>query len=238
VGCPFLSSIIENQPLIIRLRTRRFFGLQGMTASQGPRWKTTDRKRRFLREFASQSLIYSHLLSFFGLGGCSDVRVERLGFRKPPIYTSVQMLKIGSKSCHFLPLFAGRGRHQGRTLRTVYPIGTGGLGPVCASPGGTKKKWQRRAAKWHRSTRLLFTMSRGRAEGRRQGGGGWETAIGADRSRSRERVTSSVCRHEADPQLGYKKRRHSQVYKAAGVASIRARCSKTSSFVTPVAARR
>jgi hypothetical protein len=102
-----------------------------------------------------------------------------IGLPKRPIYTSVRMLKTGPKSCHFLPLFSGSGGHRRRKLRAVCRIGNGGSGLVGASSGDVKKKWQMRAAKWHKSTPLLFTMSRGRAEegesGRRMEDGGWES---------------------------------------------------------------
>jgi hypothetical protein len=100
-----------------------------------------------------------------------ELRRIGIGFRQRPIYTGVRMLRTRPKTCHFLPLFAPGGGHQGRKARDVCPIGTRKSELGGASSGYAEKKWQIRAAKWHTSTALLFTMSRGRAEdeGRRTG---------------------------------------------------------------------
>jgi uncharacterized protein YukE len=68
------------------------------------------------------------------------------------------MLKTGSKTCHILPLFVACGGHREQTLRAVCRIGSRGSGLISACSGDARKKWQRRAAKWHNDATMLFTM--------------------------------------------------------------------------------
>jgi hypothetical protein len=83
------------------------------------------------------------------------------------------MLKIGSKSCHFLPLFAACGGRGERRHRAARQISARGSELADAWSGMARKKWQMRAAKWHSSTPWLFTISRGRAGCGNHGGGRW-----------------------------------------------------------------
>jgi hypothetical protein len=110
-----------------------------------------------------------------------------IGLPKRPIYTSVRMLKTRPKSCHFVPLFAGRGRHRWRNVRAVCRIGARGSELVGASSGDARKKWQMRVGKWHKSTPSLFTMSRGRVDEGNQARRARVRSTSTSRSRSRSK---------------------------------------------------
>jgi hypothetical protein len=109
------------------------------------------------------------------------------GFDLRSIYTCVQMLKTRPTTCHFLPLFLARGGHQARKHLAVCRIGTRGSERVCASSGGAEKKWQGRAAKWHRLAPLLSTMPGGRARGE----SGRRAGIRAEDGGRRKRIRST-----------------------------------------------
>jgi hypothetical protein len=220
----------------------------------------------------------------FGLVPRAEPEHIGSGFRKPPIYTCVQMLKTGPKTCHFLPLFAARGGHRARKPRAASRIVTRGSGLDYTWSSDARKKWQIRAAKWHNSTPLLFTKFRERAEAGNRGAGGiveraaerqegrsdaghwntrrvlrgplqWGAALAVPRGRPWGRsdaghwnegcegrtldlvAATGLRRIECDVN-GSKRDRHSQVSMGSRVASSSRSASKTSSFVTPVAARR
>ncbi len=118
-------SISEFQPLIVRSRTTRFFGLPGRAGQ--PRTRTEDHRSKETI-LGRIRLPESHLLSFSlifwlgkaEIGAAAPLRqAATTTFRrhlahdggrdaKRPIYTSVRMLKTRPKTCHFLPLFAPR----------------------------------------------------------------------------------------------------------------------------------
>jgi hypothetical protein len=140
-------SMSEFQPLIVRSRTTRFFGLPGRAGQ--PRTRTEDHRSKET-VLGRIRLPESHLLSFsliFWLGKAEIGAAARLrqpattAFRrhlphdggrdaKRPIYTSVRMLKTRPKTCHFLPLFAPRGAQKRaeashRISNRRWRIGTG-----------------------------------------------------------------------------------------------------------------
>ncbi len=154
--------------------------LEGRKAEDGG-WKSGRTTGRWLRPVAARPPRWgggmrdnntsgSGTPGQFGLVPHGEPEHTGSGFQKPPIYTSVQMLKTRPKTCHFLPLFAARCGHRARKPRAASPIDTRGSELAYAWSNDARKKWQIRAAKWHNSTPLSFTMFRERAEAGNQGG--------------------------------------------------------------------
>jgi hypothetical protein len=101
------------------------------------------------------------------VGSCSrGVGARR---KRRPKAANLHQCTDAKNTAQNLPLFAtfrrarqsSRAEASRRMSNQHWRIGT------CLSVVGRfqKKKWHGRAAKWHKSTPLLFTMSRGRAEG-------------------------------------------------------------------------